>query len=157
MWTDEILVSVTSVLRFVTVGKQLKNEKTSSHAQPLLHFRSFVHFSTYHRYKMSRFLSKADKHSEDFLRNHKEMSALCTELQQRLHQDALFQGRPKDMERHQKRGQLLARDRIELVLDEDSPFLELMPLAGYGQDGSTTGGSIVAGVGLVRYFVGPGG
>ena len=95
--------------------------------------------------------SKANPQSDEFKKNHEEMLALVQELQQRLKEDALYQGRPKDIERHLKRGQLLARDRVELVLDEDSPFLELMPLAGYGQDNSTTGGSIVAGLGLVRY------
>lgn len=42
-----------------------------------------------------------------------------------------------------------ARERIELLLDEDSPFLELCALAGYDQDDMTLGGSIVAGIGLV--------
>lgn len=45
---------------------------------------------------------------------------------------------------------LLARERIELLLDEDSPFLELCALAGYDQDEMTLGGSLVAGIGLVR-------
>jgi len=43
----------------------------------------------------------------------------------------------------------VARDRLELLLDDDSPFLELCPLAGYGQDDMTIGGSQVAGIGLV--------
>jgi acetyl-CoA carboxylase carboxyltransferase component len=43
-----------------------------------------------------------------------------------------------------------ARERVELVLDEDSPFLELCALAGYGQDDMTLGGSLVSGIGLVR-------
>lgn len=43
-----------------------------------------------------------------------------------------------------------ARERVELVLDEDSPFLELCPLAGYGQEDMTLGGSIVSGIGVVR-------
>jgi hypothetical protein len=47
-----------------------------------------------------------------------------------------------------------ARDRIELVLDQDSPYLELMPLAGYGQDGIELGGSLVGGIGLVWYTLG---
>ncbi len=38
------------------------------------------------------------------------------------------------------------------MLDEDSPFLELMPLAGWGQkDNPPIGGSVVAGIGLVWY------
>jgi acetyl-CoA carboxylase carboxyltransferase component len=42
----------------------------------------------------------------------------------------------------------LARERIELVLDEDSPFLELMPLAGLDQD-EDVGGRLVCGIGVV--------
>lgn len=54
------------------------------------------------------------------------------------------------MARHQfKRNQLLARDRIELLIDQGTPWLELMPLAGYDQDGVPTGASIVAGIGIV--------
>ena len=45
----------------------------------------------------------------------------------------------------------IARDRIELLLDDDSPFLELCPLAGYGQEDMTVGGSQVAGIGLIWY------
>jgi acetyl-CoA carboxylase carboxyltransferase component len=44
---------------------------------------------------------------------------------------------------------LLARERIELLLDEDSPFLELCPLAGYGRDSFALGGTLTAGIGLV--------
>jgi hypothetical protein len=40
------------------------------------------------------------------------------------------------------------------VLDQDSPYLELMPLAGYGQDGIELGGSLVGGIGLVWYTLG---
>ena len=52
------------------------------------------------------------------------------------------------MARHHGRGKLTARERIELLLDLESPFLELAALAGYGSD-FTTGGSVVAGIGLV--------
>ena len=38
----------------------------------------------------------------------------------------------KYVERHHRRGKLLARERIELLLDEGAPFLELMTLAGWG-------------------------
>lgn len=43
-----------------------------------------------------------------------------------------------------------ARDRVALLLDHDSPFLELAPFAGYGLD-STPAASICAGIGKVRY------
>jgi acetyl-CoA carboxylase carboxyltransferase component len=93
--------------------------------------------------------SSCDRNSEAFRQNYAEMSALVVELNERLAQSR-DQGDPKQIERHLRSGQLLARDRIELLLDQDSPFLELLPLAGWGQDKVTLGGSIVAGIGLVN-------
>jgi len=43
-------------------------------------------------------------------------------------------GGPKYVDRHRGRGKLLARERIELLLDRDSAFLELSPLAAWGSD-----------------------
>ena len=54
----------------------------------------------------------------------------------------------KYIERHHKRGKLTARERIELLLDEGTPFLELMTLAGWGSD-FPVGGSMVTGIGVV--------
>ena len=48
------------------------------------------------------------------------------------HGKALAGGGEKYVDRHHKRGKLLARERIELLLDPDTPFLELSPLAGLG-------------------------
>jgi acyl-CoA carboxylase subunit beta len=61
---------------------------------------------------------------------------------------ALAGGGPKYVQRHRARGKLLARERIELLIDPDSPFLELSPLAGYGTE-FPVGGSVVTGVGVV--------
>ncbi|EUA30051.1 carboxyl transferase domain protein [Mycobacterium xenopi 4042] len=44
---------------------------------------------------------------------------------------ALAGGGPKYVERHHSRGKLTARERIELLVDPDSPFLELCPLAAW--------------------------
>ena len=55
---------------------------------------------------------------------------------------ALGGGGAKYVERHHARGKLTARERIELLVDADSPFLELSPLAAYGsafQIGASTG------------------
>ncbi|WP_329141247.1 acyl-CoA carboxylase subunit beta [Streptomyces sp. NBC_01476] len=65
------------------------------------------------------------------------------------HGEALAGGGPKYRERHHDRGKLLARERIELLLDPDTPFLELSPLAGWGSD-FTTGASIVTGIGVIE-------
>ncbi len=64
------------------------------------------------------------------------------------HANALAGGGPRYVQRHRARGKLMARERIELLIDPDSPFLELSPLAGYGT-GFPVGGSVVTGVGVV--------
>lgn len=43
----------------------------------------------------------------------------------------------------------LARDRISLLLDEDSPFLELCTFAGYGLEDSSPCANLIAGIGNV--------
>jgi acyl-CoA carboxylase subunit beta len=57
-------------------------------------------------------------------------------------------GGPRYVERHRGRGKLMARERVELLLDPDSPFLELSTLAAWGTE-YDVGGSIVTGLGVV--------
>ncbi|MCA2216589.1 acyl-CoA carboxylase subunit beta [Jidongwangia harbinensis] len=64
------------------------------------------------------------------------------------HATAVAGGGEKAVARHHARGKLTVRERIELLLDLDSPFLELAALAGYGSP-FPTGGSVVAGIGVV--------
>jgi acetyl-CoA carboxylase carboxyltransferase component len=61
---------------------------------------------------------------------------------------ALAGGGAKYVERHHDRGKLTARERIELLVDPDSPFLELSPLAAYGS-AFQIGASTVVGIGVV--------
>jgi acyl-CoA carboxylase subunit beta len=65
------------------------------------------------------------------------------------HAQALVGGGPAKLERHRQRGKLTARERIELLIDEDSPFLELSPLAAWGSD-FQVGASLVTGIGVVE-------
>jgi acetyl-CoA carboxylase carboxyltransferase component len=65
------------------------------------------------------------------------------------HAKALAGGGPRYTERHRARGKLTARERIELLVDPDSPFLELSALAGYGT-GFPVGGSVVTGIGVIE-------
>lgn len=62
---------------------------------------------------------------------------------------AVAGGGEKYVERHRRRGKLLARERIELLVDEGTAFLELSPLAGWGSD-FTVGASLVTGIGVVE-------
>ncbi|GAA1935015.1 acyl-CoA carboxylase subunit beta [Kitasatospora viridis] len=64
------------------------------------------------------------------------------------HAKALAGGGPKYLDRHRSRGKLLARERIELLLDEDSPFLELSPLAAWGSE-YPVGAGMVTGIGTI--------
>ncbi len=60
-------------------------------------------------------------------------------------------GGPQAAERHTARGKLLARERVEQLLDFGAAFLELSPLAAHGlYDGDAPGAGIVAGVGRVH-------
>jgi acetyl-CoA carboxylase carboxyltransferase component len=65
------------------------------------------------------------------------------------HAKATAGGGAKYLERHRKRGKLLARERIELLIDEDSPFLELSPLAAWGSN-FHVGASVITGIGVVE-------
>ncbi|OBK81491.1 acetyl-CoA carboxylase carboxyltransferase subunit [Mycolicibacter heraklionensis] len=65
------------------------------------------------------------------------------------HAKALAGGGPKYVERHHSRGKLTARERIEALIDADSPFLELCPLAAWGS-AFQVGASLVTGIGAVE-------
>jgi acyl-CoA carboxylase subunit beta len=65
------------------------------------------------------------------------------------HAKAVGGGGEKYVERHHARGKLLPRERIELLVDPGSAFLELSPLAGWGSD-FTVGASVVTGIGVVE-------
>ncbi|WP_209723491.1 carboxyl transferase domain-containing protein [Marmoricola sp. OAE513] len=65
------------------------------------------------------------------------------------HAKAVAGGGEKAIARHRKRGKLLPRERIELLIDPGSAFLELSPLAGWGSD-FAVGASVVTGIGVVE-------
>jgi acetyl-CoA carboxylase carboxyltransferase component len=90
-----------------------------------------------------------DPASDLFRANHQRMSALVAELGERV---ALVKqgGGAKYVERHREQGKLPARDRIQKLLDEGSPFLELSPLAAWDlYDNGAPAAGIVTGVGRV--------
>ncbi len=97
---------------------------------------------------MSFYKSRINTKSETYQQNLKLMYEKIAELEAKQ-KEALFQGEEKYLARTKKAGRLLARERIELLLDRDSPFMELCPFAGWGTDGFGTGGTVVAGIGFV--------
>jgi acetyl-CoA carboxylase carboxyltransferase component len=91
--------------------------------------------------------SALDTRGAEYASRRDAMLARLAELDAE-HAKALAGGGPRYVQRHRDRGKLLARERIELLIDPDSPFLELSPLAGYGT-GFPVGGSVVTGIGVV--------
>jgi len=91
--------------------------------------------------------SVIDDQSADFAANKAAMVAKLGEIAAE-HAKAIAGGGPKYTDRHRSRGKLLVRERIELLLDPGSPFLELSPLAAWGTE-FAVGGSVVTGIGVV--------
>jgi acetyl-CoA carboxylase carboxyltransferase component len=72
--------------------------------------------------------SHVDVHDETYRANREAQLALVRQLDAQL-ELAIAGGGERYQQRHRDRGKLLARERIELLLDPDSPFLELSSLA----------------------------
>ncbi len=79
--------------------------------------------------------------------NRGAMLRRLTELEEAL-DSARSGGGQKYVTRHHARGKLLARERIELLVDREAPFLELSPVAGWGSN-YPVGAGLVTGVGVV--------
>jgi acetyl-CoA carboxylase carboxyltransferase component len=97
---------------------------------------------------MDQITSRFRMDSPQAQQNFKAMETLCQELATANH-EAAVEGSEKYLQRHKERGKNLARERISTLLDRGSPFLELMPLAGWGQEEMTLGGSVIVGLGVV--------
>jgi len=91
--------------------------------------------------------SHADPRSETYRENRAGFLEQIAFLNQQL-ELVRAGGGEKYVKRHVERGKLMARERIELLLDRDSPFLEVSPLAAWGTD-FHLGGSVISGIGVV--------
>ena len=98
---------------------------------------------------MPRIASHLDAGSDEFLRNREHMRGLVAELDRQVER-AHAGGGEKAVERHHARGKLLARERVERLVDPGAAFLELSPLAAHGMyDGEAPSAGIVTGIGPV--------
>ncbi len=98
---------------------------------------------------MARIVSRVVADDPAFRENADAVAALCRDLGDRI---ARVQagGGERAVARHRERGKLLARERIDGLVDPGSAFLELSPLAADGvYDGATPSAGIVTGVGQV--------
>ncbi len=93
--------------------------------------------------------SKVDVNSEEYKKNYEEISALVDDLKNEL--DRSWDERSeKARKREKESGKIPARKKIELLLDKNTPFLELSPLAAKDMyDGKIHKAGIVAGIGVV--------
>ena len=96
---------------------------------------------------MRALATHVDVGSETFATNRDWFLNKLGELE-RAHDEVNAAGGPKYVERHQRRGKLMARERIELLLDRDAPFLEIGTLAAWGTE-FALGGSMICGLGVV--------
>ncbi len=92
--------------------------------------------------------SRLDTRGETFRSNVAAMEALWAEVSDKLAQLPTIGGQSK-VDRHRRRSKLLVRERIEAVVDPDTPFLELMPLAAAETDDPIGAGS-VNGIGVIN-------
>ena len=97
---------------------------------------------------MTALRTTTDPSSPAYLDAAAAMTTKLVELDAELAK-ALAGGGTKYVERHHSRGKMTARERIELLVDADSPFLELCALAAYGTD-FHIGASVVTGIGVVE-------
>jgi acyl-CoA carboxylase subunit beta len=97
---------------------------------------------------MTTLRSTVDTRSGEFGANRDAMLEKLAEIEAEQAK-AVAGGGDKYVERHRGRGKMLVRERIELLLDPDSPFLELSPLAAWGSD-YRVGASVVTGIGVVE-------
>src|SRR4051812_35839629 len=88
--------------------------------------------------------------TDDFTRRHERMQALVAELRSRT-AGVAGGGGERAVTRHRERGKLLARERIDRLVDPGTAFLELNALAAWDvYDGQAPGAGIVTGIGVVE-------
>jgi acetyl-CoA carboxylase carboxyltransferase component len=99
---------------------------------------------------MSTLESRVDPADPEFQENLAHMGGLEADLRERL-AAARAGGGPDAVERQRSQGKLLARERIERLLDPQTPFLEIGALAAHGfYDGAAPSAGLVTGIGRVR-------
>ncbi|MEP7274506.1 MAG: carboxyl transferase domain-containing protein, partial [Acidobacteriota bacterium] len=92
--------------------------------------------------------STIDRRSASYLANYAAMQIQTQRLRSELERSTLGGGE-QYVKRHLARGKLLPRERVELLLDEGSYFLEIAPLAGIGIESEFVGAGSIGGIGLV--------
>jgi len=101
---------------------------------------------------MNRITSRIDTGSSEFAINREAYLSDLDTLRERQ-QWAIDGGerRQRSIDRHHDRGKIMVRDRIDLVTDNNTPFLEFSTLSAFGQyDDEAPGAGIVTGIGVIH-------
>jgi acetyl-CoA carboxylase carboxyltransferase component len=99
---------------------------------------------------MAVLTSQVDRASDVYGRRRERMEELVAELRERTAEVARGGGE-RATERHRSRGKLTARERIDRLVDPDTAFLELSPLAARDMyEGQAPAAGIVTGIGVVE-------
>ena len=98
---------------------------------------------------MAQIVSKIDTRTAEFAENRAAMQPLVEDLKATLQRNAAGGSQAARL-KHTQAGKLLARERISVLLDPGSPFLELSPLAAQGVYGEELpGAGLITGIGRV--------
>src|SRR5262249_35745579 len=98
---------------------------------------------------MAAISSRVDVHSQEFRDNQRVMSELAAELRRQAARVAQG-GSAAALKKHKAAGKLTARERVRVLLDSGSPFLELSQLAAHGlYGGDIAAAGIITGIGRV--------
>ncbi|XP_022371119.1 methylcrotonoyl-CoA carboxylase beta chain, mitochondrial isoform X2 [Enhydra lutris kenyoni] len=113
--------------------------------------RSFVPgLRAYHGDSVATLGTQPDSGSGIYQENYEQMKALVNQLRERV-QKIKLGGNEKARQLHKSRGKLLARERVDGLIDPGSPFLELSQFAGYQlyANEEVPAGGIITGIGRV--------
>jgi 3-methylcrotonyl-CoA carboxylase beta subunit len=98
---------------------------------------------------MKRIKSKVNTKSPDYISNFENSQKIVSELKEKYAEVSLG-GSEKARKRHTDRGKLLPRERIEKLIDKNSPFLELNAFAAYGMyDNAAPSAGMITGIGRI--------
>ncbi|XP_022905850.2 probable methylcrotonoyl-CoA carboxylase beta chain, mitochondrial [Onthophagus taurus] len=114
----------------------------------LRNYRAFTRFL--HIESSNVIQTKCDQNSKRYKENYSQMNDLVENLRKRT-QDILQGGGDKAIKRHTSKGKLLVRDRIDLLLDKNSAFLELSTFAGFNMyDDVINSAGVITGIGKIH-------
>ncbi|CAH1117341.1 unnamed protein product [Phaedon cochleariae] len=119
-------------------------------SKPKIVFKSLRTVKNFYNTSANVIKTQVDPQSDHFIENHGQMSQLVEILKKKT-DNVLRGGGEKAVTRHTSKGKLLARDRINLLLDKNTAFLELSSLAADEMyDGDIHSAGIITGIGKIH-------